>query len=402
MPYFIDNHYRFYNHIACELFHIRTQSQLLVVFALVLLLSQLTFAQTRSVISIPAEFVSQLSLPGNSDHLLRPDKIFFDKSAGELFVVDRGHNRVVIFGENGIYRFEISMNGRCGSIADLAVSSEGYIYVLGSTNHGRRIFRFDFDGLYLGEVTLPEEFTADSLQFSGIAIDGHDRLYLQVQNALRIIRLAADGSFDISISITAQANEDPNLQTSVGPITVSGDNIYLPFPASASVGRYTLDGEFINNIGQRGTTTGGMAFPVAVTAMDNGMVLVLDKQRFNVQCYTDDGKFVGEFGGKGPSPGWFFYPSRIEAISGDQVYVGQVYQNRVQALRIPKAIQERFLEMRPLGLHLNHPNNNIESQLNRTGSETISGSVLTFHNILEVCYAQAAAYPGRTLLCVGR
>jgi hypothetical protein len=72
---------------------------------------------------------------------------------------------------------------------------------------------------------------------------------------------------------------------------------------------------------------------------EDGTILVLDKHRFNVLCFNRWGKFLGEFGGRGTSPGWFYFPSLLGVDSSDQVYIGQVFLNRVQTCAIPEVIR---------------------------------------------------------------
>ena len=75
-------------------------------------------------------------------------------------------------------------------------------------------------------------------------------------------------------------------------------------------------------------------------AVTDGLVMVLDKMRFNIVCFSHEGRFLGEFGGKGISPGWFYFPSLLVADGSDQVIVGQIFLNRVQICRIPRFIAE--------------------------------------------------------------
>ena len=69
---------------------------------------------------------------------------------------------------------------------------------------------------------------------------------------------------------------------------------------------------------------------------------VLDKMRFSVLCFAPSGRFLGEFGGKGFRDGWFYHPILLAAVGEDRVIVGQVLDQRVQALRVPDFVFTRL------------------------------------------------------------
>jgi hypothetical protein len=130
-------------------------------------------------------------------------------------------------------------------------------------------------------------------------------------------------------------------------MSVRGDLLLIPIPTLGSVYLYTRAGEFVRSIGFKGTNVGEMNFPVAAAVSDENLVLVLDKHRYNVICFDLSGKFWGEFGGKGLSPGWFYHPSLLAVDGKNQVYVGQIFLNRVQTCRIPDFIVERHRRANP-------------------------------------------------------
>jgi hypothetical protein len=87
---------------------------------------------------------------------------------------------------------------------------------------------------------------------------------------------------------------------------------------------------------------GELNFPVSVDVLPSGIVVVLDKMRFNVLCFSASGRFLGEFGGRGFRDGWFYQPSLLAAVSEDRVIVGQALDQRIQVLQIPASVFERL------------------------------------------------------------
>jgi hypothetical protein len=318
----------------------RSLSLVALVITAVLTISAGLAAQDSEPLAVPAEFIRELKIPGSLDQMLRPSKVLFDPTVGELYVADQGNNRIVIFDRNGTYRFEFPIEGRLGSIVDFAVAPSGYIYVLGSTRDGYKLLKFDFDGLYLGEVAGPAGSLA-GMSVTTLAVDSLDRIYLLDQAIPQLVRLSPDGVVEIEAPFLTELSAEERLELVLGRLTACADGLLLPASSIGSVYRFDWDCRRVAKYGHHGALTGSLNFPVSAVVSDNGMVLVLDKRRFNVLCFTAKGAFVGEFGGKGNSLGWFYLPSSL-AVDGDLVTVSQVYLNRVQICRIPGSILRRF------------------------------------------------------------
>ena len=98
-------------------------------------------------------------------------------------------------------------------------------------------------------------------------------------------------------------------------------------------------------MGHKGNNLSELNFPVAVTVNDDGIIMILDKHRYNVVCYNMNGTFLGEFGGKGYSLGWFYHPTKIASDGAGMVYIGQIYLNRVQICSLPRFIIDKQKEL---------------------------------------------------------
>ena len=305
----------------------------------------LLYAQTESDLSVPAEYIRDLTLPGSQNHFLRPERIFIEPRHNEIYVADPGNGRIVILDPRGVYLYEFSTSEQCGAPSDVAVDSAGYIYVLGSTTSGRKVFVYDYDGLYLRQLEISSDSSAPPLEPGSIAIDSRDRLYILDQNSLRLVCVRHDGSVEREFAVAADVDSAHRVELACGSLTIAHDLIYLPVASLGAVYRYDLDGGFQGMIGHGGTDLGELNFPVAVAVTDQDIIMVLDKHRYNVVCFSTSGKFLGEFGGKGISPGWFFHPTWLAVDSQDQVYVGQIFNNKIQVCRIPDFIRARLSQM---------------------------------------------------------
>ena len=299
------------------------------------------FGQTEDKLFAPAEFIRELSLPGTFNHFLRPARILIDRNFREIYIADSGHNRIIILDHNCTYEYEFSVADHCGAPRDIAVNSRGEIFVLGSTENGRQIMIFDYDGLFLRKFDPGRVFENAISRIEAIAMDSRDCLYVLDGSVPRIIVYEPFGDVKYEFSIIDELDDEMKREMVFTSLTVNGDNIYLPVPVLGSVYRYGLDGEFLAMIGTKGTTVGELNFPVSVDVTDENIILVLDKHRFNVVCFAEDGRFLGEFGGTGINPGWFYHPTWVAVDEEDQVYIGQIFQNKVQVCRLPRFIKER-------------------------------------------------------------
>ncbi|MDH4035825.1 MAG: hypothetical protein OEV80_18690, partial [candidate division Zixibacteria bacterium] len=47
-----------------------------------------------------------------------------------------------------------------------------------------------------------------------------------------------------------------------------------------------------------------------------------------------------EFGGRGNNPGWFYHPTLLDVDQLGLVYIGQIFQNKIQVCRTPEFIRK--------------------------------------------------------------
>ncbi|MDD4051541.1 MAG: NHL repeat-containing protein [candidate division Zixibacteria bacterium] len=317
-----------------------------LLFAVILLALPVTavHGQTEADLSVPAEYIRDLTLPGSNNHFLRPARITVDRSHQEIYVADVGNGRVLIFDDRGTLRFQFSTIAQCGSPIDLAVGPQGQIFVLGTVSDGRQVFVYDYDGLFLREINVGDSAAGAGSDIAGIAVDDANLVYALDQAGLRVICVRDDGTFVHQFPILADVDSTQRAELVFGSPTIVGDQLFLPVSSRGTVYRYSLQGDISGTIGHGGTGIGELNFPVAAAVADNGLIMVLDKHRFNVECFSPAGKFLGEFGGKGISPGWFFHPTWLTVDGQDQVYVGQIFKNKIQLCRIPAFIQRRLAE----------------------------------------------------------
>ncbi len=284
-------------------------------------------------LSLPAIFSQYVAPPGKANHIKEPGRIVFAPEFQELYVVDPGNNRILIFDSNMVFRFEFYAGEHMSMPMDMAVTGEGYIYVLGSSPSGRNLVKFDFDGEFLATYDLANLLGGNASAISSLAAGSDGTVYLLDQVSHQILSLDTTGKFSKRIPVARFLPEKERNELVYGSISIYGDLIYVPLSMTGMVAVYTTAGEFVRTIGSKGSATGDLAFPIAVAVNRDGVVHILDKERFNVVCYSQDGKFIGEFGGMGEGPGWFYGPERIAVNNRNEIIVGQVMNNVIQVCK---------------------------------------------------------------------
>jgi hypothetical protein len=295
---------------------------------------------TAQEMSVPAEFVRDLQVPGRANRILRPSAIFVDHQFNETFVADPGNNRIAIFDSNGVFRFEFSGGGEFSTPVDLAVDAEGFIWILGTTKAGRRLFVFDFDGLFVRNVPLPLAEDSSVINVANFDLGPDGEVYLLDRIKSRVYVTAADGKSLRDFGLLTGLDEAVRREQILGKIRVQADRLLVPCGSLGHVYVHDLNGDLLRVVGRKGTRVGELSFPVAAVMNDDGLLLVLDKHRFNVVCFDPEGKFQGEFGGRGSNPGWFYHPTLLDRDSQGLVYIGQIFQNKIQVCRIPDFINQ--------------------------------------------------------------
>ena len=307
------------------------------------------FAESPQKLAVPATFIRELQLPGSNNHFLRPGRILTDNVNNEVYICDPGNSRILIFNTDGLLKYEFSVADFCGAPTDIAIDSSGFIYVLGSTRTGKKLFVFDYDGEFINPLPLKSGNDDLTPNIQSILIDKNNNLIVLDGVTKEILCCSVKGQLRNRFSIFKDDDNQFILEQVVGSINVSNNIIYVPVSSLGEIYKLSLDGIRLGRIGHKGSTPGDLNFPVSVAVTNDGIVMVLDKHRYNVVCYTEKGKFLGEFGGKGINPGWFYHPTWLAVDNKNQAYIGQIFNNKVQVCVFPEFIRERKNQIEDMG-----------------------------------------------------
>ena len=312
----------------------RMMKRNLIITSILALMIPLAAVAQNGAGEIHAEFLYEVSAPGNEEGLLRPSQVLYDLLGEEYYIADTGNDRVIILDHNGLFEYEFSAVDRMRAPQDVAVDSDGKFYVLGSSNSGKTICVFDYNGDFLHRFEFNGGPDRESIDIGNIVIDLNDRMFILDFKGKRILAYGVNGDFISEFPILENLKEKIRQEQVFGNLYTNGDLLYIPAPAIGSIYCYEKTGKFVRMIGHKGGAYGELSFPVAVSLDSHGNIFVLDKHRHTIVYYDSNIKVLGEIGGRGVSPGWFYHPQSMIVDSQDRVFVAQVFQHKVQVFQI--------------------------------------------------------------------
>ncbi len=149
------------------------------------------------VIRPGAKVATPLALP----EMAQPTGIAFDRSSGNLYVVDTGAHRVNVFKRDGALAFSIGRRGDADGEFNyptlIWLDPAGRLYVTDSLNF--RIQVFDRQGKFLSKFGQAGDGSGDNMRPKSVATDSYGHVYVvdALLNALQIFD--AKGSYLLSV-----------------------------------------------------------------------------------------------------------------------------------------------------------------------------------------------------------
>ena len=95
---------------------------------------------------------------------------------------------------------------------------------------------------------------------------------------------------------------------------------------------FAADGRLISSFGMEGDGPGSFARAKGVALDSGGNIWVVDGLFDNIQVFDRSGQLLLVIGGQGQAAGEFWSSSGI-AAAGDEMFVADTYNNRIQVLR---------------------------------------------------------------------
>ncbi len=307
-----------------------------------------TFEKMQDQTNEPVEFVWRIT--GAPNPFIRPTDIAVDEQSN-IYVVDGGNHRIQKFDTNGkllkmwgeygdgdgqfIFRVEPDHFGA------VAIDGAGNMYV---TDYNSRVQKFDSNGTFLLKWGRPGNGDGQFALHShlSVAVDTQGNVYVTDTDNSRVQKFDSNGTFLLKWgskgSGDGQFGEDHNWRGPEGVAVDSQGNVYVADPANQRIEKFDSNGNFLSQLGGKGTEDGQFLNPGDVTVDQQGNIYVTDNQQ-NVggptsrfSKFDSNGTFLLKWGETGTGLGMLNYPAGIAVDQQGNIYVVNVIEN-VQKFR---------------------------------------------------------------------
>jgi DNA-binding beta-propeller fold protein YncE len=255
--------------------------------------------------------------------------------AGNVYVVDRGHDQIVKFDNGGN---ELARWGSAGSgqgqfdwPVGIAVDGFGDVDVVDTGND--RIEQFSPDGTFLREWG---SFGAGPGQFDhplGIAADPGGDVFVTDTGNDRIEVFGILGTFSAAFggSGTGPGQFDQPIGIAIDP---TNSTLYVVDSANHRVEHFDEGGGFRDAWGTFGDGPATFRNPNGIAIDGNGTLCVTDHDDDRIEEFTRLGTFIDMFGSFGLGDAEFVSPEGIAATAQGLVYVADTRNDRVEEFTV--------------------------------------------------------------------
>jgi sugar lactone lactonase YvrE len=256
--------------------------------------------------------------------LVKPYAVHADQE-GRVFVVDTGWRKVLVFDyPNGRF-FIIGVDGpgMLSGPAGVTTDSEGNIYVADGLQ--RRVVVYDREGQFIYAIGKRGQFD----QPVAVALNEPlARIYVvdRKKHNLQVFKLG-DGEFLFEIGQRGTEKGEFNVPTHL--FIDSTGRIYVTDTFNFRVQIFEPDGTFVSTFGAVGTAFGHFSKPKGIAVDKEGHIYVADAAFNNVQVFDDQGRLLLFFGGFGYQPGQFWLPAGMDIDNQNRIYVADQYNHRI-------------------------------------------------------------------------
>jgi DNA-binding beta-propeller fold protein YncE len=209
--------------------------------------------------------------------------------------------------------------------SDVAVASDGRIYVVDGGNDRLAVFAEDGKGLFAigrqgggaGELHAPV----------GLGLGPQGRVFVADTGNRRIQVFDPDGRFLYGFPVTSGGRAVRPVDVAVDP---AGERVYVTGNDSHDVMVFSPRGEPLQTWGGEGLNEGEFRFPATVAIGPSGWVYVVDVLNTRVQVFSPNGELLVQVGSWGVRPGQLFRPKGVAVDGAGRVYVGDSYLEAIQ------------------------------------------------------------------------
>jgi sugar lactone lactonase YvrE len=219
-----------------------------------------------------------------------------------------------------------SADGQLKAPGDIAMAANGDLFVVDRGNN--RIERFNQEGKFVSKFGTEGTGNGQFKRPCAIAIDSSGNLWVADADNNRIQKFTEAGAFVKAVGVQGTGNVQFNKPEGIA--TDLKGNVYVADTFNSRIQILNPAGEFISKVGSLGTADGQFNQPVGVDVGPGGTLWVADRGLHRVSKFDAAGKFLLVFGSKGSGDGEFWCPEAMEVDSRGNVFVGDRANNRIE------------------------------------------------------------------------
>lgn len=258
-------------------------------------------------------YVTSIGEAGNGP-LSHPADVVVD-AHGNVWVVDKGNNRIEEFNEKGEFVRAAgsagSGAGQLNSPSAIAIDTWGNLDVADTGNN--RVVRFTEEGKFQAVVGANVDKT--KVEAGGTVVEKNQCT-------------AASG--DVCQAGTAGSAEgDITEPAGIASSAGGGGSVYVVEPTNDRVEKIGLNGEVLARFGSPGSGAGQMKEPTAI-AIGPTAIWVADTGNNRIEKWSFSWTYWSQFGSEGTGDGQLRHPDAIDVDPDGKIWVGDEGNSRVQ------------------------------------------------------------------------
>lgn len=286
---------------------------------------------------IPAQQLEPDAILGGAD-LQRPRGVGVD-SQGNIYVGDRGHNRVAVFGPDGKLlrswgkappqeRADQPQEGEFVEISDVAIGPDDMVYVLDARNNLVQIFNPNGEKVKTLNIEPIQPFGKN-----GMFIDVNSNIYIADTGRNRVVKLSPEDGSVLSVFDGQQSNMPLDQPVDVVVEPEDGGDVYV-VDLKHRVVRFSQDGTARQQWPVRiGTTDGASRMAISP---DGKALYVGNPDRQQVAVLDVITGLVTYVGSGGYNPGQYRIITGLAVGPDGRLYVTDTERGDVQVLDLAK------------------------------------------------------------------
>ncbi|MCD4754575.1 MAG: NHL repeat-containing protein [Deltaproteobacteria bacterium] len=299
--------------------------------------------------------VAMLTADDQGVPLACPSAVFFDKTSEEIYVINSGKGRIVVYGLDFFPRISLGAGRGVDAPYGGYINGDGRLYVCQGRREDKptRLTILNAAFFPIKENKFEGFEGADTFIPRRVAL-GHDgKIYLAGINTHGVIVLDSEGNYlrHLTPMDRVWIDEDKSGQGSEtvskkgpgkGPVLIlevctdKAGRIYLLSEETSKIYVYDQNENFLFSFGKKGGSSGKLSRPRGLAVdEDRGRIYVVDYLRHTILVYNLSGRYLFEFGGRGWGPGWFNFPTSSAIDNQGHLIVADFFNNRVQILEVP-------------------------------------------------------------------